>query len=58
VTASNSAGTTVRNVNVGIYSTPWGASLTDNLDAIEKGTGDVKPGDKMYVKPEDRVRIW
>jgi len=44
-TASNSAGTTVRNVSVGIYSTPWGASLTDNLDAIEKGTGDVKPGD-------------
>ncbi|NBU45667.1 MAG: hypothetical protein EBS37_16610, partial [Betaproteobacteria bacterium] len=45
VTASNSAGTTVRNVNVGIYTTPWGASLSDNLDALEKGTGNVKPGD-------------
>ncbi|MBX3480879.1 MAG: peptidase M13 [Caulobacter sp.] len=28
-----------------------------NVDAWYKAF-DVKPGDKMYVKPEDRVRIW
>jgi putative endopeptidase len=28
-----------------------------NVDAWYDAFG-VKPGDKMYVKPEDRVRIW
>ena len=28
-----------------------------NIDAWYSAF-DVKPGDKMYLKPEDRVRIW
>ena len=28
-----------------------------NIDAWYKAF-DVKPGDKMYKKPEDRTRIW
>jgi predicted metalloendopeptidase len=28
-----------------------------NIDAFYEAFG-VKPGDKMYRKPEERVRIW
>jgi len=28
-----------------------------NIDAFYEAFG-LKPGDKMYVAPEDRVRIW
>jgi putative endopeptidase len=31
--------------------------VVTNVDAFYK-TFDVKPGDKLYRKPEDRVRIW
>jgi len=28
-----------------------------NVDAFYKAF-DVKPGDKLYKKPEDRIKIW
>lgn len=31
--------------------------ILSNMDAFYK-TFDVKPGDEMYIAPEDRVRIW
>ena len=31
--------------------------IVRNVDAWYQAFG-VKPGDKLYLKPEDRVRIW
>lgn len=31
--------------------------ILSNMDAFYE-TFDIKPGDKMYIAPEDRVRIW
>ena len=30
----------------------------DGTQALRGVSFDIKEGDKMYVKPEDRVRIW
>lgn len=46
VIASNPAGkTTTRDIGLTIWTTSWGASLSDNLAALEADTGAVKPGD-------------
>lgn len=36
---------------------PWRAATVRNLDAWYTAF-DVKPGDKLYLAPADRVRIW
>lgn len=36
---------------------PWRALTVRNMDAWYKAF-DVKPGEALYLKPEDRVRVW
>ena len=39
------------------YGGPWRTYTVRNLDAWYQAY-DVKPGQKLYLAPEQRVRVW